>query len=102
MNLIGGIHDSLSLHVLMPFSRLQRSTRGATRPAQQAFNEGLHFRRETAGWDREQRTEWMLERLRSTVRTAYEETVFYRERFDACGFDPYADFDFEEFGRLPV
>lgn len=102
MNLIGGIHDSLSLHVLMPFSRLQRSTRGTTRPTQQAFNEGLRFRRETAGWEHEQRTEWILERLRSTVRRAYEETVFFRERFDRHGFDPYADFDFAAFARLPV
>jgi phenylacetate-CoA ligase len=102
MNLIGGIHDSLSLHVLMPFSRLQRSTRATTRPTQQAFNEGIRFRRETAGWNREQKTDWMLERLRSTVRSAYEETVFYRERFDREGFDPYSDFDFAEFSRLPV
>ena len=102
MNLIGGIHDSLSLHVLMPFSRLQRSTRATTRPTQQAFNEGIRFRRETAAWNREQKTEWMLERLRSTVRSAYEETVFYRERFDREGFDPYSDFDFAEFSRLPV
>jgi phenylacetate-CoA ligase len=102
MNLIGGIHDSLSLQVLMPFSRLQRSMRTATRPTQQAFNEGLRFRREAAGWDLDQRTEWMLERLRSTVRRAYEETVFYRERFDRHGFDAYSDFSFEEFARLPV
>jgi phenylacetate-CoA ligase len=102
MNLIGGIHDSLSLHVLMPFSRLQRSTRATTRPTQQAFNEGIRFRRETAAWNREQKTDWMLERLRSTVRSAYEETVFYRERFDREGFDPYSDFDFAEFSRLPV
>ena len=102
MNLIGGIHDSLSLHVLMPFSRLQRSTRATTRPTQQAFNEGLRFRRESAGWEHQQQTEWILERLRSTVRTAYEETVFYRERFDRHGFDPYADFDFAAFAGLPV
>lgn len=102
MNLIGGIHDSLSLHVLMPFSRLQRSQRATTRPTQQAFDDGLRFRRETAGWDHDQKTEWMLDRLRSTVRRAYEETVFYRERFDRHGFDPYADFDFAEFARLPV
>lgn len=102
MNVIGGIHDSLSLQVLMPFSRLQRSMRTATRPTQQAFNEGLRFRRETAGWNLEQRTEWMLERLRSTVRRAYEETVFYRERFDRSDFDVYSDFSFAEFARLPV
>jgi phenylacetate-CoA ligase len=102
MDLIGGIHDSLSLHVLMPFSRLQRSSRSATRPTQQAFFDGIRFRREAAAWDRERRVRWMLERLRTTVRRAYEETVFYRERFDRVKFDPYADFDFSDFARLPV
>src|SRR5688572_31410733 len=92
MDLIGGIHDSLSLHLLTPFSRLQRSTRPATRPTQQAFNEGLRFRRETATWDDQQRLRWTEERLRSIVRQAYEETVFYRELYDRNNIDVYADF----------
>ena len=102
MDLIGGIHDSLSLHVLMPFSRLQRSTRSATRPTQQAFNEGLRFRRETSSWDRERKTNWILNRLRVAVRRAYEETEYYRELFDRIGFDPRADFGFDEFSQIPV
>ena len=102
MDLIGGIHDGLSLHVLMPFSRLQRSSRPATRPTQQAFAEGLRFRREASSWDREQKTRWILERLRATVRRAYEETVYYRELFDQHGFDPHVDFGFAEFSRLPA
>jgi phenylacetate-CoA ligase len=102
MDLIGGIHDGLSMHVLMPFSRLQRSTRPATRSAQRAFNEGLRFRRQTSAWDDERKTEWVLERLRTQVRRAYEETVFYRELFDRENFDVYADFSFNDFSRLPV
>jgi phenylacetate-CoA ligase len=102
MNLIGGIHDGLSLHVLMPFSRLQRSSRPATRPTQQAFDEGIRFRRQTATWDREQKTRWILERLRTVVRKAYEETVYYRELLDGCRFDPHADFSFDDFSRIPV
>ncbi len=102
MDLIGGIHDSVSLHVLMPFSRLQRSARPATRPTQQAFYEGIRFRREAAAWDDEQRAGWMLDRLRSIVRRAYEETVYYRELFDRNHFDPYADFGFDDFSDLPV
>ena len=70
MELIRGIHDSLSLHVLTPFSRLQRSTRPATRPTQQAFNEGLRFRRETATWSDEQKRQWMLDQLRTVTRRA--------------------------------
>lgn len=102
MNLIGGIHDSLSLHVLLPFSRLQRSSRPATRPTQQAFNEGIRFRREAANWDNERRIAWMLDRLRHVVRRAHDETVYYRELFDRNNFDPHADFDFDDFARLPV
>src|SRR5688572_31077174 len=102
MDLIGGIHDSLSLHLLTPFSRLQRSTRPATRPTQQAFNEGLRFRRETATWDDQQRLRWTEERLRSIVRQAYEETVFYRELYDRNNIDVYADFTFDDFSQFPI
>ena len=102
MNLIGGIHDGLSLHVLTPFSRLHRSARWSTRPTQQAFDEGLRFRRAAASWDNERRVRWILERLRTTVRRAYEETAYYRELFDRNNFDPHADFDFSDFSRLPV
>jgi len=102
MDLIGGIHDSLSLHVLTPFSRLQRSTRPATRPTQQAFNDGLRFRRETLGWTDEQRLSWIEERLRTIVRQAYEETTYYRELLDRNKFDVYTDFTFDDFSRFPI
>src|SRR5262245_17754013 len=102
MDLIGGIHDSLSLHVLTPFSRLQRSTRPTTRPTQQAFNEGLRFRRETLGWTDEQRLRWIEKRLRTIVRQAYEETAHYRELLDRINFDVYSDFSFDDFSRIPV
>ena len=102
MELIRGIHDSLSMHVLTPFSRLQRSKRPATRATQQAFNEGLRFRREAATWSDERKRQWMLERLRTVVRGAYDETIYYRELFDRVGFDPRAEFTFDDFSRLPV
>lgn len=102
MDLISGIHDSLSLHMLLPFSRLQRLARPATRPTQQAFNDGVRFRREAANWDDDRRRKWILDRLRSVVRHAFEQTDFYRKRLKGCNFDPYADFDFEDFAQLPV
>lgn len=102
MELIRGIHDSLSLHVLTPFSRLQRSKRSATRATQEAFNEGIRFRRDAATWDDERKRQWILERLRVVVRRAYDETVYYRELFDRSGFDPRVDFSFADFARLPV
>ncbi len=102
MNLSGAIHDSLSMHVLMPFSRLQRLARPTTRPTLQAFYEGLRFRRQAAGWDRQKRLDWILGRLRRVLRDAYEETVFYRERFESVGFDPYSNFSFSDFSQLPI
>ena len=102
MDLIGGLHDNLSLRVLKPFERLQRSSRSSTRATQQAFNDGLRFRREVAGWDDERRTAWTLKRLREVVRRAYDETVYYRELFDRVGFDPRVDFSFDDYAQLPV
>ena len=56
----------------------------------------------SAGWSQDQRLEWQLAELRRTVRYAYDTTTFYRERLDAVGFDPRDDFDFQDYGRLPV
>ena len=102
MDLIGGLHDNLSLHVLTPFSRLQRANRAATRPTQQAFDNGLRFRREAANWDEERRRDWVLNRLRDIVRRAYAETAYYHEVFDRIGFDPRVDFSFDDYAKLPV
>lgn len=98
----GGLRDNLSLHVLMPLSRLHRLARPATRSTVQAFNDGIQFRREAYNWDENRKQQWILDRLRSTVRYAFEETAFYRERFQQCNFDPYTDFDFNDFSKLPV
>ena len=102
MDLIGGIHDNLSLYVLLPFTRMQRSARSATRPTQQAFYNGLRFRREASSWNEAQRSDWMLTRLREISRRAYEETEYYRSLFDQIGFDPHTDFSFDEYSRLPI
>jgi len=67
-----------------------------------AVHEGLHFRSEAARWNDDQKREWILRRLRYSVRRAYNETAYYRDLFERIGFDPWADFGFEEFARLPV
>ena len=46
--------------------------------------------------------EWILQQLRFAARRAYRETAYYREMFDRIGFDPMADFSFEDFSRLPA
>jgi len=102
MDLFGGLHDNLSLHVLTPFARLQRSARAATRATQEEFNNGLRFRREAANWDEDRRRDWLLKRLREVVRHAYAETAYYHELFDRVGFDPRVDFSFDEYAQLPV
>jgi phenylacetate-CoA ligase len=43
----------------------------------------------------------MLTRLREVVRRAYSETEYYRELLTGIGFDPFADFGFDEYTRIP-
>ena len=95
-------HRILSTRVLLPLTRVRSLARASTRPILQAYYEGLRFRRRTAGWDEDQKSVWVLRRLRFAVRRAYQETAFYRERFDRIGFDPRAEFGFEEFAALPT
>jgi phenylacetate-CoA ligase len=67
-----------------------------------AYREGMRFRRESAFWDEERKRRWVLDRLRFTLRRAYNETRYYRELFDKVGFDPAEDFSFDDFARLPA
>lgn len=67
-----------------------------------AFREGLEFRAYAARWDDARKLEWILRQLRSAVRRAFRETPFYRDRFIRAGFDPNAEFGYEEFARLPI
>jgi phenylacetate-CoA ligase len=94
-------HQYLSQRLLLPFARARNLAKPALRPLMLAYYEGLHFRNAANTWSAEQKHEWMLHRLRSCLRRAYAETDFYRERFDRLGFDPRADFSFDEFAGLP-
>ncbi|HET8781537.1 MAG TPA: hypothetical protein VFM63_03935, partial [Pyrinomonadaceae bacterium] len=96
------LRDLLSLKLLVPMSRLQRMVRPSRRGAMQSFAEGMRFRRKTLAWDLETRRGWMLQRLRFVLRRAYSGTTYYRELFDNVGFDPNAEFTFEDFGKLPI
>ncbi len=101
-DLTGKAHELLSLEVLLPLARLQRTLRPSRRPTVLAFYNGMRFRREATRWSPEQKREWTLQRLRYIVRRAPGETPYYRELFERIGFDPQVDFSFEEFSRLPV
>lgn len=95
-------HHLISSRLLLPLTRARAATRVSLRPVIQAYYEGLHFRRIAASWSEAQKSDWVLHRLQFVVRKAYEQTPFYRERFDRLGFDPRADFSFADFARLPV
>jgi len=94
--------DLLSLKLLLPLSQLRQVVGPLRRAVQTAYCEGLRFRWEASRWQPEQKLEWVLRRLRQTARRACRETQYYRELFDRIGFDPQADFSFEDFARLPV
>ena len=96
------LHEQLSLGLLLPLSRWQRMARPSRRAPVRAFYEGIRFRRDVARWSADQRSVWVLNRLRFIVRRAYRETVYYRELFNDVGFDPETSFTFDDFARLPV
>jgi phenylacetate-CoA ligase len=88
--------------IVQPIHRAYRWVRPGTRPAVSFFWQGLAFRNQTNAWSADRKREWMLKRLREVVRGAASETPYYRQRFAAEGFDPAADFSFDDFARLPV
>ncbi len=102
MHVRGKIHDVLSQRVLLPLARARQLAQPRTRPAMNALSEGLRFRQSAGTWSDDRRYEWMLRQLREVVRRADRQTVYYRELFTRVGFDPDADFTFDDFARLPV
>src|SRR5438552_326618 len=103
MNSIGRTtHQYLSQRLLLPFTRARRLAKPALRPVMKAYYAGLRFRKESAFWSADRKHEWMLNHLRYALRRAYKETAFYRERFNRAGFDPRADFSFDDFACLPI
>lgn len=96
------VHERVARDVVHPVLQVVARGRPGTRPTALAYREGLRFRRATADWPDERREEWILDRLRTVVREAAEQTAYYAEAFSEAGFDPHAPFDFDDFARLPV
>lgn len=96
------LREMLSTNLLLPMWHLQRLVRPSRRDIALAIRQGMRFRRETEAWSEEQKQQWILNRLRHVTRRAYGETPFYKDQFDRVGFDPRADFSFDDFSRLPV
>jgi phenylacetate-CoA ligase len=102
MSLNAKAHELLSKNLLLPLWHAQRHLRPSRRPVAKAIAEGLRFRRAARDWSDDRKREWILERLRFAVRRAYRDTPHYREAFYNAGFDPFSDFSFDDYARLPV
>jgi phenylacetate-CoA ligase len=96
------LHEHISRHLLLPVWRAQRHIRPSRRAVAAAIVEGLRTRRAAASWSYDQKSNWILDRLRFTARRAYRETAYYRNLFDEIGFEPLSSFTFEDFACLPV
>ncbi|MFN8574343.1 MAG: hypothetical protein U0132_19990 [Gemmatimonadaceae bacterium] len=80
---------------------ISRYLRPSLREGERQYFMGMKFRRGAQGWGEEQRSAWVLQRLRETIRYAAA-TPFYRDRFRDVGFDPMSDFSFADYARLPI
>jgi phenylacetate-CoA ligase len=98
----GNLHDVFSQRILLPLARARQVARPRTRPAMSAWFEGLRFRERALAWSDDSKRAWILNRLRDVLRRANRDTVYYRELFARVGFDPNADFTFDDYARLPV
>lgn len=94
-------HEIISQRAVVPMYRSYLGVRPRTRAMQHAYAEGARARRASAGWSDDERRAWVRRQLQSVVRRAAATTSFYAERFRAAGFDPAADFDFDDFAALP-
>jgi phenylacetate-CoA ligase len=62
----------------------------------------LYQLEQTQWWPAERLRDAQLAQLRSLLRHAHSNVPYHREHMDACGFDAFADFGWEEFAELPV
>lgn len=101
-SLLRASHQLAAVHVARPLYLLSRLARPRHRAAARAAREGLRFRTAARGWTEDRKRAWVLERLRAVVRHAYDRTPYYRALLDGLGWDPRADFGFDDYARLPV
>ena len=92
----------LTQNLFVPLSHARRRRSAAMRPTFAHYEAGMQFRRAAQNWDETQKCEWILERLRFTVRRAARETVYYQTLFDQINFDAEADFSFDDYAKLPI
>ena len=96
------IHETLSRRILLPAGRLRRRVHPGRRHIEAAYARGMSERAALQKLGPEQRRDLVLNRLRTVVRDAADQIPYYQQRFDRIGFDPRADFTFDDFAKLPV
>lgn len=62
----------------------------------------LNFLNESQYRDRDALEEYRSEKLKKICIHAYENTAFYKKRFDEAGFNPYTQSDKDAFKRIPL
>lgn len=97
-----GVHETLVRHLLLPAGRVRRLVHPGRRAAMRAYYNGMQQRKMLRRLSESERQSWLTDRLRLLVRYAAGTTRYYRDLFQAIGFDPQADFSFDDFARLPV
>ncbi len=95
-------HDFISKRIAWPALRLQQRLRPSRRAVVAAHDYALGFRTEASSWPDNKKQDWVLQRLRSTVRDAGRTTPYYAALFNRIGFNADADFGFDDFARLPI
>ena len=102
MPVLDQIHETLSRRLLLPAGRLRRLAHPGRRQSAAAYARGLSERRSLSTLGPEARQEWILNRLRTVVSEAADHVPYYRALFARIGFDPTAQFSFDDFARLPT
>ncbi len=85
-------HARLVRELLFPLHERLRGT---------SILRALKLLEESQYWSRDQLSAWQIARLQSLLLHAYENTRFYRRRFDQAGFNPRAFRSFSDLNCLP-
>lgn len=99
---IQGFRDIAAAKLYPAYQRCKRKLAGGPNAEHSYCKDSLKFREQTAAWADDQKRDWILLRLRFAVRRAFNETDYYKELLQSVGFEPYADFTFDDFAALPV
>jgi phenylacetate-CoA ligase len=94
--------DVLSKRIGLPLLKLQNRLRPSRQASTRATENSISFRSDAVRWNDLKRAQWILDRLRKVLRDAAANTSYYSNLFQRIGFDPAADFGFDDFARLPA